>query len=297
VSPEDKVTEQQAAVSPVDSGDSEELYEEPARMTVGDSIGVAVAIVLLALIGWAGYLWLTPGRSVADMLHFGQRSSPAETTAMADSAADDMSGMDSAEHAHQDSAMPIDDDMDGQDMSSGDMAGMDHEAMADMDQDDMQGMDMTPPSAAEGSPGADSGQGEEVAAEVAPTAAADQPHLHDHEFKCAYCGMFTDRSMSQVVAYWTDGTHTHHDGWDCLFNYQKDNGLTLDHALVKHYGSSTAEPQWLNAADAWYRYDTKPIKGSMPPFVAAFATKAEAEGAAAELEGTLMNFAELKAKW
>jgi hypothetical protein len=123
------------------------------------------------------------------------------------------------------------------------------------------------------------------------------PHLHDHDLSCAYCGMFSDKSLSHSVAQWSDSSHTHHDGWDCLFRYGQDSGLVLEDAAVLKHGSTPEEPVWIAAKEAWFLFDTKKIKGSMPPFVAAFETKAAAQAAKAELGGEVLDFAVLSSKW
>lgn len=128
---------------------------------------------------------------------------------------------------------------------------------------------------------------EEPAAQVA----------YDPDVRCSYCGMFAARSGSYAIAQWSDGSQTHHDCWDCLLNYGVEEGLTLSGATVVEHGSAQDSPRWLDAEQAWYLYDTKAIKGSMPPYVAAFADRAAAEGAQAELGGEVVDFAGLRAYW
>ena len=109
--------------------------------------------------------------------------------------------------------------------------------------------------------------------------------------------MFADRSPSHVVAYWPDGSDTHHDCWDCVFNYAEDGNTEFDYALVKLYNSSLEQPEWLRADQAVYLFDTEPIRGSMPPFIAAFASRDAAEQAAGEIGGEVMNYEELVSNW
>jgi hypothetical protein len=67
---------------------------------------------------------------------------------------------------------------------------------------------------------------------------------------------------------------------------------------VSHFGGDPASPHMLAAASAWYLYGTtKKVKGSMPPYVAAYPDKAAAMAAQPEMGGEAMNFAGLKAKW
>ncbi|MCH7472236.1 nitrous oxide reductase accessory protein NosL [bacterium] len=187
----------------------EELYEEPPKLTGRDIGGVIVALVALACIGLAGYVWITPGLGFAGLLSRGA---------------------------------------DRTDSSNGQV-----------------------------------------------TAVADTKH---ESIRCEYCGMFADLSASYVMAQWTDGDLTHHDSWDCMFNHGRDEDLTLQSAMVSHYGMSIENPHWLAADETWYLHDTKEsVKGSMPPYVAAFASRGEAEAAQPEMGGEVLDFAGLRIKW
>ncbi|MBN2080628.1 nitrous oxide reductase accessory protein NosL [bacterium] len=121
--------------------------------------------------------------------------------------------------------------------------------------------------------------------------------LHDHDQTCPYCGMLADKSASHVIASWSDGAHTHHDSWDCAIYYGQDEDLSMANAEVLAYGSPQDKPRWLDAAESWFLYDTKPVTGSMPPYVAAFDSRAAAEAAQPELGGEVTDFAGLQAKW
>src|SRR5258707_5753 len=50
------------------TGETTEFYAEPATLSGRDTAGVVVALIALLLIGIGGYIWLTPGMSVAKML-------------------------------------------------------------------------------------------------------------------------------------------------------------------------------------------------------------------------------------
>jgi nitrous oxide reductase accessory protein NosL len=389
---EDKQPDSTVQPDPAAADGEEELYEVPPRMTVGDTVGVVVALIALLVIGWLGYLWLTPGKSLADAFRFGGSSDPANTTMaeMQDGTAGDAAAatenrceycgmfadksMSQVRATYADGVQKAfdswgclfnytrDNDLelaavsvvdhtssldDPEWLDAGNAAylfGLEHvegsmspfvAAFADADtaraQMDELGGELldyaglrakwsmpagqsaepgmhqdrgagSAAAAAERSPGmamegmAEPGKGGTAKAEDRP-AAMDQPHLHEHELRCEYCGMFADKSPSQVVGYWTDDSHTHHDCWDCLFNYAADSGLELDHALIKLYSSSLEQPEWIRAADATYLYGTSPIRGSMPPFIAAFADRGAAEQAMAELGGEIMNYRDLKANW
>lgn len=270
----------------LDEGDGE-LYEEPPRMTAMDTIGVVIALVALLVIGWGGYLWLTPGKSLANFFSFAPHKTATEATTATQPT--EMASADGETNTHDPAKQSTDDDMAGMDMN-GDEMGNDAMDPASNQEAITNAADSTE----ESEPGAAaSEQPEEASAETA----AVQPPPFDTKTKCAECGMFVARSLSHAVAYWSDGTVTQHDGWDCLFNYGKENGLTLDHALVRHYGEDNPKPLWLAADQATYLYDTSPVKGSMPPFIAAFADEAEAKLAKDAMGGAMMSFSELKKKW
>ncbi|HES58679.1 MAG TPA: hypothetical protein ENO21_04545 [Firmicutes bacterium] len=371
-----------------------ELYEEPPKMTVKDTVGVIVALLALFVIGWLGYLWLTPGRSLADAWLFGAGTGDTQTTMQemretqmaadgadvsaarcascgmfadrsmshvkatfgdgsaasfdswgcvfdyaeennlalasaqvidltssledphwldADSAAY-LYGVDSvagsmppfiAAFPDEQTARVYIQQMGGELMDFAELLGkwpVQRMQMAGGELAHDQDMDAQKAAGAraedrEMETMAEQPGEQAQAADAASPTAIDLPHLHDHEMRCASCGMFTDRSMSQVVGYWTDGSETHHDCWDCLFNYAADNGLALDYALAKLYRSSLAEPEWIRAEQAVYLFGTAPIKGSMPPFAAAFSSRSAAEQAQSELGGEIMQFNDLKGNW
>jgi nitrous oxide reductase accessory protein NosL len=123
------------------------------------------------------------------------------------------------------------------------------------------------------------------------------PSSHDHDMGCPYCGMFADKSGAHSVVLWSDGSHSHFDSWDCVFNYEKDKKLMLDQARVVAYSGSDDPRAWLDATLAFYLYDTKEINGSMPPYVAAFETRDLADAARGDLGGEVVDFAALRKKW
>ena len=116
--------------------------------------------------------------------------------------------------------------------------------------------------------------------------------------ECPYCGMLADAGGTHVIALWSDDRQTHHDSWDCAFGYGKDEDLELVSAQVNLHGTAPEDPDWLDAASAWFLYDTdKQIKLSMPPYVAAFASRADAEAMRPEWGGKVVDFAGLQAHW
>jgi nitrous oxide reductase accessory protein NosL len=131
----------------------------------------------------------------------------------------------------------------------------------------------------------------DTAAEAAETSAAEGP------LECPYCGMLPANSGTHIAAEWSDGAEHHYDCFDCMFNHLKESSATLANVKVSRYGSPGSAPDWLDAASAVFLYDTKRIKGSMPPYTAAFSDEASAMAAQAELGGELVNWTALRAKW
>lgn len=119
----------------------------------------------------------------------------------------------------------------------------------------------------------------------------------DEHVSCPYCGMWSDTSAGAVAVMWAGGGSNTLDSFDCVFNYSKENDVRLESGTVKNYPPGT-QPEWIDIKTAYYLYDTeKTVAGSMPPYVAAFATRELAEGARAELGGEVVDFAALEAKW
>ncbi|MCC7479381.1 nitrous oxide reductase accessory protein NosL [bacterium] len=136
---------------------------------------------------------------------------------------------------------------------------------------------------------------EHTEAQTAEDGAAETPAAVERH-SCEYCGMYTDISSTQVIASWTDGSESRHDCWDCTFGWGRQQGLSLEKASVLDYSTFPAAPEWLDAAQAWYLYDTSKLAGSMPPYIAAFADKAAAEKAMPELGGRLLDWEGLQAR-
>ncbi len=145
--------------------------------------------------------------------------------------------------------------------------------------------------AAAAAPAADmQASGDDEAAALADDAEAD--------YTCAYCGMDASRSQSHANVHWDDATSGHFDSWDCVFAYAKDQGRTLQLAEISQFGSVDTGAPLLDAAQAWYLYDTTgKVEGSMPPYVAAYPDKATAQAAISEMGGEVVDFAGLKDKW
>jgi hypothetical protein len=127
---------------------------------------------------------------------------------------------------------------------------------------------------------------------AAPQAATSAPR----EFDCDYCGMPATSSQSYVIATWQGERTSHHDSWDCVFRFGSQGKLSLASAQVREYGVEPAS--MLDAAQAFYLYDTKEkVKGSMPPYVAAYASRSGAKAARTEMGGEVLAFTALEKKW
>ena len=141
---------------------------------------------------------------------------------------------------------------------------------------------------------------DESAAEESEPAVDPLAHTtHDESGKiaCPSCGMAANLSGTHIVAEWTDGAHHHYDCFDCMFTHLIESEAELARVIVTRYGTSPDDPEWLAAESAVFLYDTKRIKGSMPPFVAAFADRSSAEEAQADLGGEIVDWAALQAYW
>lgn len=254
------------------------IYEEPTRLGWQDKLGVVAALIALAVIGVAGYIWLTPGLEFDTLLaRLEAARQPAPQAASPQSAsASDAAGTKASASAVSPSAMP----------------GMvEHE----------QGMVSANSGATDGNNPQANTVPSSNGSQTEPVATADDPlagvNLIVGDTDCATCGMSGPASGSHCVALWNDGARTHHDCWDCLFTYGKERGLSLVRAVVIAHGGGQESPRWLEASRAWFLYGTSRIEMSMPPYVAAFASRAAAEAAQPELGGELLDFAGLQAHW
>jgi rubrerythrin len=114
--------------------------------------------------------------------------------------------------------------------------------------------------------------------------------------RCENCGMFTDISSTNVHAMLKiDGKEAEHN-FVCLecvyeFMHEKAKGAKLTGLKVLDYTTfGTKTPQFIDGMTAWYLVGTKPLKGSMEPYIAAFATKDAATKAKKTLSGELKNY-------
>lgn len=360
----------------------DDFYEEAPRSSLAENIGVFVAIIALAFIGYAGFIWLTPGREFGDFM----RSRPAGSEPADELAADsDQAGSEeqrcptcnmfalrshgAVEAQWSDGSTTLHDSWScvagwqeetGLGLSSARVRDITAEGedpvwlaadaaayrmgegvnvpmsmppfvaayadettavnaaedggevinysalLSEFGISTAEGISGSEPgtdnmevqgSSMDGSPGTEAGG----SPEPPPGEAGGESTLLSQaafpDNSCSYCGMFADRSMTHVVVLWDDGSHSQHDSFDCVFGKQIDDGLVIERIQVTAYDADNPGSDWLDARSASFLYDTSPVTGSMPPYVAAFASNAEAEAALEILGGELLDFNELAARW
>jgi len=121
--------------------------------------------------------------------------------------------------------------------------------------------------------------------------------------RCENCGMFEDTSPTRVVAtFKADGkTSDHH--FVCLGCIQEFNDKTWEGKaevvglkMLDYTTFGTKNPTLIDGTKAFYLYGTDELAGTMPPYIAAFATKDAAKQAQKTLNGEVMDFKTMWAK-
>lgn len=124
----------------------------------------------------------------------------------------------------------------------------------------------------------------------------------DEKPRCEQCGMFYENSPTQVSAVITvgDKSATHlFESLGCFNAYLTDNfadntDVEVVKVMVLDYTTfGTKKPVMLDAAKAQFLYGTESLKGSMAPFIAAFATPKAALNAVDELDGEVLEYDEV----
>jgi nitrous oxide reductase accessory protein NosL len=112
--------------------------------------------------------------------------------------------------------------------------------------------------------------------------------------------MYYDKSSTKVEAVvkvnGTKGTHIF-ESLGCLYRFlnQPDTEADLLKVSVLDYTSFGAEKErMLDGKTAFYLFGTKPLGGSMEPYVAAFADERAAQAAQSSLEGKVRTWDELQ---
>jgi hypothetical protein len=122
----------------------------------------------------------------------------------------------------------------------------------------------------------------------------------EEALRCENCGMFYEKSPTRVMATIDieDESHTHlFECIGCLHDFVHENYGEVKPSklsILDFNTFGTDQEQMLDAFKAYYLFGTERIKGSMSPFVAAFASEEAAKAAQEELGGELTDFAGMK---
>jgi len=192
----------------------EEFYKELPKLSLKDSMGVAFAIVMLGVIGVAGYIWLTPSLAFSNLVP--QRAA----------------------------------------VESG---------------------------------------AEQVSAMAAAPAEETEP------IRCETCGMFYEKSPTQIIAYFNEEgakkpVGHYFESLGCVFDYMLDEeipDMPASMEVLDYETFGTDKLVMLDSEEAFYLYDTKRLKGSMAPFIATFKTEKAALAAQKDIGGELKSFIEV----
>jgi nitrous oxide reductase accessory protein NosL len=121
--------------------------------------------------------------------------------------------------------------------------------------------------------------------------------------RCDNCGMYTDVSATRVEAVLKYKGKDHDHNFVCLhcikeYNEKKYEGKAelKSFKILDYTTFETKTPKMIDGMAAYYLYGTKSLKGSMMPWIAAFADKAAATKAKSNLGGEVMNFKDMWAK-
>jgi nitrous oxide reductase accessory protein NosL len=118
--------------------------------------------------------------------------------------------------------------------------------------------------------------------------------------RCEQCNMYWDISSTRVEAVLkvkgNKGTHQF-ESMGCLYNWmhakERDGSTVVKLSVLDYTTAGSEKEKMLDGLAATYLYDTKPLSGSMQPFIAAFADERAAELAKKTLGGKLRDYTEL----
>jgi nitrous oxide reductase accessory protein NosL len=112
--------------------------------------------------------------------------------------------------------------------------------------------------------------------------------------RCGECGMFSDSSSTRIKADLSAKGKSSQREFCCVACLDAvlsadSTDTKLSRMQILDYSSfGSKSPTMIDGLAAFYLYGTKPLRGSMLPPVAAFASKKDAEAAKAQLGGDLL---------
>lgn len=119
---------------------------------------------------------------------------------------------------------------------------------------------------------------------------------------CEACGMFVDVSPTRVEAVIQVSEMKHEHMFDCLgclhdyvHEHFGEEAKVARLSILDYATFGTDKEVMLNGFEAYYLYGTERLKGSMPPYVAAFADEAAAKEHQEDLGGKLVDFEGMQA--
>jgi nitrous oxide reductase accessory protein NosL len=133
-----------------------------------------------------------------------------------------------------------------------------------------------------------------AAAPAAPSAAKSEEKTEPQEISCKMCGMPVDKeSENRFVIETSDAAKTEFCCAMCVAAYRKTNSVSADKISVVDYKTHAMIP----AAKAYYLHGSKlSVLGAMPPTVAAFASREEAEAVAKKEGGKTLDWEQSQAE-
>jgi nitrous oxide reductase accessory protein NosL len=114
--------------------------------------------------------------------------------------------------------------------------------------------------------------------------------------RCDNCGMFMEKSATQVHAtFEVEGVKHEHKFvcLSCVYEYAAshyDGAVPTKLTVLDYNTFGTDKLAWLDTGKAWYLSGTSKLAGSMQPYIAAFASKDAALAQQQKLGGELLEF-------
>jgi hypothetical protein len=112
--------------------------------------------------------------------------------------------------------------------------------------------------------------------------------------RCETCGMYADESSTRVLASISvsgkAGEYVF-ESLGCMYDklIEWGDAAEVQSFKVLDYSSfGTKKPRFVDGMEAWYLFNTADLEGSMPPYIAAFASDKAASAASEELGGAVV---------